>query len=105
LALRDACGYQRSHCPVWDLFIHVIASYVPLVGIAAMDDDKEVHQLAEDTLELPALLQALVVGFAALRGLALVKESSEREAARHNKKVISSFLSTFHHGAWGGPKL
>jgi hypothetical protein len=69
-----------------------------------MDDDKEVHQIAEDTLELPALLQALVVGFAALRGLALVKESSEGEAARHNKKVISSFLSTFHHGAWG-PKL
>ena len=59
-----------------------------------MDNDDQLHQLAEDTLELPLLLRALVMGFEAFRGLALVKE---REAARHNQNVISSFLSSFRH--------
>ncbi|MGC1712464.1 MAG: hypothetical protein WA717_12870 [Methyloceanibacter sp.] len=82
---------------VWDLFILYIASYGRLVGVAAMDDDQEVRQLAEDALELPALLRALVMGFAAFRELAHIKELSEREAARHNKNVISSLFATFRH--------
>jgi hypothetical protein len=62
-----------------------------------MDNNKEVRQLAEVTSELPVLLEALVMGFAAFRELVRVKESSEREAARHNDNVLSSFLSKIRH--------
>lgn len=62
-----------------------------------MDNDKEAHELAEVTLELPVLLRALVMGFEAFRRLVLVKELCEYEAARHNEKALSAFLSNFRH--------
>jgi hypothetical protein len=62
-----------------------------------MDNNKEVRQLAEVTSELPVLLEALVMGFTAFRELVRVKELSEREAARHNDNVLSSFLSKIRH--------
>ena len=62
-----------------------------------MDDDQEVRQLADEALEVTAVLRARVRGCAAWRALAEVQELSEREAARHNKNVISSLFATFRH--------